>query len=109
MSFVCFSPSVAQGSLSTLMLREGSSWIFFLKYKTKQNKTKHQNQNQNQNQLLMFSLFSAWFYFILMWMCISVCIYACVCQSPWRPEEQVGSRGAGVAGGCKLPNMVERN
>lgn len=35
------------------------------------------------------------------------CIY--VCEVPWRPEEEIESSGAGLTGGCELPDMGARN
>ena len=41
-----------------------------------------------------------------MYMILCVCVYTpCAYRSQWRPEEGVGSPGAGVAGGCELPGV----
>jgi len=43
--------------------------------------------------------------FVCMCVCVCVCVYVCVClQVPWRPEEGIRCPGAGVAGGCELPD-----
>lgn len=39
-----------------------------------------------------------------------MCLYAllCVQECSWKPEERVGSPGAGVIGYCELPNIGTR-
>ena len=32
------------------------------------------------------------------------CVCAHLCECPWRLEEGIGFFGAGVIGGCELPN-----
>ena len=56
--------------------------------------------------------------FVSFWVrvCVCVCVCVCVhvwvfvqmCVSLWRPEEEVGSLGTGVAGSCELPSMTKQ-
>jgi hypothetical protein len=42
--------------------------------------------------------------------CALVCVHLCImcaheCRYPWKPEEGIGSPGAGVMGGSEMPDV----
>lgn len=44
-----------------------------------------------------------------MCVCVSVCMYICMCRYPQRPEESVIAPKPGVTGGRESPDMGSRN
>lgn len=41
-----------------------------------------------------------------MYICVPLCVFVCVSvKCPRRPDEDIGSPGAGVAGSCELPDV----
>ena len=44
-----------------------------------------------------------------MHMCVSSVDMCIECRCPWSSEEGVGYPGAGLSGGCKLPDVDARN